>query len=141
MTTTFAHAMVRVTSLEESLPVFQRGLGLVERHRYTSEQGRYTMVILIAPDDPAFEVHLTLNHEPETYGAGRNFGHLAFQVDDVYETCRSLQAAGAKVARPPRDGRFAFVRTPDGISLEIVQRGEALAAAEPWRSMANHGTW
>ena len=116
-------------------------LGLEELRRYENEAGKFTLVFLAAPGDSSAQVELTYNWEPETLSGGRNFGHLAYQVEDIYATCARLQAAGVTINRPPRDGRMAFVRSPDGISVELLQQGEALAPAEPWQSMENTGEW
>jgi lactoylglutathione lyase len=140
--------MVRVTDLEQSLDFYCGKLGLVEVRRSESEAGRYTLVFLAARDDEqsgrgvqAPLVELTYNWDPETYTGGRNFGHLAYEVDDIYDTCRRLMDKGVTINRPPRDGRMAFIRSPDGISIELLQKGKALEKAEPWASMANTGTW
>lgn len=138
----FLHTMIRVLDLDAALRFFGL-LGLKEVRRRDSEQGRFTLVFLSTgrDDDPA-EIELTWNWDQvEPYSVGRNFGHLAFEVDDIYATCARLQEAGVVVARPPRDGRMAFVRSPDAISIELLQRGEALPPAEPWASMPNTGTW
>ena len=137
----YLHAMVRVRNLEASLAFFRDGLGLVETRRRDHPQGRFTLVYLAAPENPEAEVELTWNYDDEDYGSARNFGHLAFAVDDIYATCARLQAQGVTVLRPPRDGRMAFVRSPDEIAIELLQKGEALPAAEPWASMANTGSW
>lgn len=137
----YLHAMVRVRDLEASLAFFRDGLGLVETRRKDYPAGRYTLVYLGAPENPESEVELTWNYDDENYGTARNFGHLAFAVDDIHATCAHLQAMGITINRPPRDGRMAFVRSPDLISIELLQKGEALAPAEPWRSMANTGVW
>ena len=137
----YLHAMVRVRNLEASLAFFRDGLGLVETRRRDHPQGRFTLVYLAAPENPEVEVELTWNYDDEDYGSARNFGQLAFAVDDIYATCAHLQAQGVTVLRPPRDGRMAFVRSPDEISIELLQKGEALPAAEPWASMANTGSW
>ena len=137
----YLHAMVRVRNLEASLAFFRDGLGLVETRRRDHPQGRFTLVYLAAPENPEAEVELTWNYDDEDYGSARNFGHLAFAVDDIYATCARLQAQGVTVLRPPRDGRMAFVRSPDEISIELLQKGEALPPAEPWASMANTGSW
>jgi lactoylglutathione lyase len=140
--------MVRITDVDKSLDFYCGKLGMVEVRRTESEAGRYTLIFLAAPDDRAQAeaeraplLELTYNWDPETYGEGRNFGHLAFEVDNIYETCQSLMDAGVTINRPPRDGRMAFVRSPDNISLELLQKGEALPAAEPWSSMENTGHW
>lgn len=141
MSSTFSHAMVRVEDLERSVQFYTSVLGLVEKSRYTSEAGRYTMAILVAPENPTIELHLTFNHVVESYRGGRNFGHLAFEVDDIYTTCAAAAQFGGKVARPPREGRMAFIRSPDAISIELIQRGRPLPAEEPWCSMKNDGEW
>ena len=133
--------MVRVTDLAASLRFYCEGLGLREVRRREVPQGRYTLVFLAAPGDEAAQVELTHNWDPEAYTGGRNFGHLAYAVGDIYAACARLAALGVTVNRPPRDGRMAFVRSPDGISVELVQEGAALAPAEPWSSMPNTGTW
>lgn len=137
----YLHTMVRVTSLEESLDFYCRALGLREVRRSSSEKGRYTLVFLAAPDDAEACLELTWNWDPETYTGGRNFGHVAFEVEDIYATCQRLADAGVVINRPPRDGRMAFVRSPDGISIELLQAGGALEPREPWVSMPNTGTW
>jgi lactoylglutathione lyase len=139
----YLHTMVRVTNLEASLDFYVRKLGLVERRRTENDKGRFTLVFLAAPDDPGDgpQVELTYNWDPETLTGGRNFGHLAYQVENIYETCQRLQDLGVTINRPPRDGRMAFVRSPDGVSIELLQRGAALAPAEPWTSMQNTGSW
>ena len=139
----FLHSMVRVFDLDAALKFFCDGLGLIEVRRRDSERGRFTLVFLETEhaDDPA-QIELTYNwDEAAPYSGGRNFGHLAYEVEDVYAVCRHLQSQGVTIARPPRDGRMALVRTPDGISVELLQRGEALPSAEPWASMENSGTW
>jgi lactoylglutathione lyase len=133
--------MVRVTNLEQSLDFYVNKLGLEELRRIDRPEGRYTLVFLAAPGDSSAQVELTYNWDPETYGEGRNFGHIAYEVDDIYETCRRLMQAGVTINRPPRDGRMAFVRSPDNISFELLQKGQALAPAEPWMSMPNTGKW
>lgn len=137
----YLHTMVRVTDLSASLAFYCDGLGLRELSRKESEAGRFTLVFLAAPGDTAAQIELTYNWDPEVYTGGRNFGHLAYAVDDIYALCSHLQAQGITILRPPRDGRMAFVRSPDQISIELLQRGEALAPAEPWASMPNTGTW
>jgi len=144
----YLHTMVRVANLEASLDFYCDKLGLVEINRYDSESGRFTLVFLAAPGDleQAREanrpcVEITWNWDPEEYTGGRNFGHLAYRVDDIYATCRRLMDAGVTINRPPRDGHMAFVRSPDGISIELLQRGESLPAREPWASMENTGEW
>jgi len=133
--------MVRVSNLEESIDFYCNKLGLKELRRTTSEQGRYTLVFLAAPGDESAMVELTYNWDPEVYAGGRNFGHLAYAVEDIYAICRHLRDSGVTISRPPRDGRMAFVRSPDGISIELLQAGPALAPAEPWISMPNVGVW
>lgn len=135
----YLHTMIRVSDPEATVRFFQL-LGLEERRRVENQSGRYTLIFLGVPGDEA-EVELTHNWEEGGYSGGRNFGHLAYQVDDIYETCRRLMEAGVTINRPPRDGRMAFVRTPDSISIELLQKGEPLAAAEPWASMPNSGEW
>lgn len=137
----YLHAMVRVRDLEASLRFFRDALGLVETRRRDYPQGRFTLVYLGAPANPAAEVELTFNYDDEAYGSARNFGHLAFEVDDIYAACERLQRHGVTINRPPRDGRMAFVRSPDLISIELLQKGEALAPVEPWASMPNIGAW
>ncbi len=144
----YLHTMVRVRDLEKSLDFYCRQLGLVEINRYDHERGRFTLVFLAAPGDAehareqrAPMVELTYNWDAEDYTGGRNFGHLAYRVDDIYALCERLQNSGVVINRPPRDGHMAFVRSPDGISIELLQKGEALAPQEPWASMANTGEW
>lgn len=144
----YLHTMVRVGDLDASLDFYCNKLGLVEVRRVENEKGRYTLVFLAAPGDAeraratkAPLVELTFNWDPEVYTGGRNFGHLAYAVEDIYATCAKLQAAGVTINRPPRDGYMAFIRSPDGISIELLQKGEAKAPAEPWASMANTGAW
>ncbi len=137
----YLHAMVRVRDLDASLHFFRDALGLVETRRNDHPQGRFTLVYLAAPANPEAEVELTYNYDDEDYGGARNFGHLAFAVDDIYATCRRLQDHGVTIARPPRDGRMAFVRSPDAISIELLQAGAPLPPAEPWLSMPNVGKW
>ena len=137
----YLHTMVRVTDIDASLKFYRDALGLVELSRKDYPQGRYTLVFLCAPGDEGAQVELTYNWDPETYGGGRNFGHLAYQVDDIYATCQRLRDHGVTILRPPRDGRMAFVRSPDNISIELLQKGAALAPAEPWKSMPNTGSW
>jgi lactoylglutathione lyase len=136
----YLHTMVRVTDLAKSVEFF-RLLGLTELRRMDNERGRYTLVFMAAPGDEDAQVELTYNWDPEQYTMGRAFGHLAYQVDDVYALCAKLQAAGITINRPPRDGRMAFVRSPDDVSIELLQRGPSLPPAEPWASMPNTGTW
>ena len=137
----YLHTMVRVTDLDVSLDFYCKKLGLQEVRRYDSEQGRFTLVFLAAPGDADAQVELTHNWDPEEYGEGRNFGHLAYQVDDIYAVCQMLMDAGVTINRPPRDGHMAFVRSPDNISIELLQKGEALAPQEPWASMPSTGHW
>jgi lactoylglutathione lyase len=137
----YLHAMVRVRDLDASLAFFRDGLGLVETRRNDYPKGRYTLLYLAAPENPQVEVELTFNYDVEDYGTARNFGHLAFAVDDIYATCAHLQSLGVTINRPPRDGRMAFVRSPDLISIELLQKGGALPPREPWVSMANVGVW
>ena len=141
MSLRYLHTMVRVRDLDASLDFYCDKLGLKEVRRVDVEAGRFTLVFLGAPDNPDVHVELTHNWDPEEYGGGRNFGHLAFRVDDIYATCARLMDAGVTINRPPRDGRMAFVRSPDNISIELLQEGEALGPSEPWASMANTGTW
>lgn len=137
----YLHTMVRVTDVEESLRFYCDQLGLEQLRRYDNEQGRFTLIFLAAPGDEHAQVELTHNWDPEEYGEGRNFGHLAYEVDDIYVLCRKLMDAGVTISRPPRDGRMAFVRSPDNISVELLQKGEALPPAEPWASMPSVGHW
>ena len=137
----YLHAMVRVRDLDASLRFFRDGLGLHETRRHDNPGGRYTLVYLAATENPESEIELTFNYDDEDYGGARNFGHLAFGVDDIYATCAHLQALGVTINRPPRDGRMAFVRSPDSISIELLQNGAALPPAEPWVSMPNTGNW
>jgi lactoylglutathione lyase len=137
----YLHTMVRVTSLEQSLDFYIKNLGLEEIRRIDRPEGRYTLVFLAAPGDAQAQIELTYNWDPETYGEGRNFGHIAFEVDNIYEVCRRLMDGGVTINRPPRDGHMAFVRSPDNISIELLQKGPALAPAEPWMSMPNTGKW
>jgi lactoylglutathione lyase len=144
----YLHTMVRVSDLDASLDFYCNKLGLLEQSRRDSETGRFTLVFLSAPEDRARAnadsaplLELTYNWDPETYTGGRNFGHLAFETDDIYALCQRLSDAGVTINRPPRDGRMAFIRSPDGISIELLQKGEALPAQEPWASMQNTGSW
>ena len=137
----YLHTMVRVNNLDTSLDFYCNKLGLQELRRYDSEQGRFTLVFLAAPGDQDAQVELTHNWDPEEYTEGRNFGHLAYQVDDIYALCQKLMDEGVTICRPPRDGHMAFVRSPDNISIELLQRGEALAPQEPLASMQNTGHW
>ena len=144
----YLHTMVRISNVQESLDFYCGKLGMVEVRRTESEAGRYTNIFLSASDDvesakagwaPILE--LTFNWDPEEYSGGRNFGHLAYQVDNIYELCQSLQESGVVINRPPKEGRMAFIRSPDGVSIELLQKGEALEIKEPWASMGNTGTW
>ena len=144
----YLHTMVRVADVDASLDFYCNKLGLREVRRMESEQGRFTLIFLAAPEDEASGradqaplVELTYNWDPEEYGGGRNFGHLAYEVDDIYALCQRLMDAGVTINRPPRDGRMAFVRSPDGISIELLQKGPAKPKAEPWASMENTGSW
>ena len=137
----YLHAMVRVRDLDQSLHFFRDALGLVETRRNDYPQGRFTLVYLGAPENPQAEIELTWNYDDEDYGGARNFGHLAFAVDDIYATCGRLQGMGVAINRPPRDGHMAFVRSPDLISIELLQKGQALPPREPWASMPNTGAW
>ena len=137
----YLHTMVRVSNLDGALDFWVNKLGLEELRRYNIEDGRFTLVFLAAPGDSDAQVELTYNWDPEELTGGRNFGHLAYAVDDIYEICSRLQAAGVTIHRPPRDGFMAFVRSPDGISVELLQKGRALPPKEPWKSMPNQGTW
>jgi lactoylglutathione lyase len=133
--------MVRVTNVDESLRFYCEGLGLKEVRRSENEKGRYTLIFLAPPGQEEAQVELTYNWDPEVYTGGRNFGHLAYAVDNIYETCAHLQSMGVTINRPPRDGNMAFVRSPDNVSIEILQNGPALPPAEPWKSMVNTGVW
>lgn len=137
----YLHAMLRVRDLDAALRFFRDGLGLIETRRKDVPQGRYTLVFLAAPANPDSEIELTFNYDDEDYGSARNFGHLAFEVDDIYALCTHLQSIGVTISRPPRDGRMAFVRSPDLISVELLQRGGAQPVREPWASMPNVGSW
>jgi lactoylglutathione lyase len=137
----YLHTMVRVTDLERSLDFYCDKLGLQELRRYDVEKGRFTLVFLAAPGDKDAQVELTYNWDSEDYDEGRNFGHLAYAVDNIYEVCQHLMDGGVTINRPPHDGHMAFVRSPDNISIELLQTGEALAPAEPWASMGNTGHW
>ena len=137
----YLHTMVRVTDIDASLKFYRDALGLQELSRKDYPQGRYTLVFLSAPGDESAQVELTHNWDPEDYSGGRNFGHLAYAVDDIYATCERLRAHGVTINRPPRDGRMAFVRSPDNISIELLQKGGAREPAEPWKSMPNTGSW
>ncbi|HKK03215.1 MAG TPA: VOC family protein [Gammaproteobacteria bacterium] len=137
----YLHTMVRVSDLDASVDFYCNKLGLQELRRHESEAGRFTLVFLAAPGDEDAQVELTWNWDPERYGNARNFGHLAYQVDDIYAVCRRLMDGGVTINRPPRDGRMAFVRSPDLISIELLQKGDPLPASEPWASMPNQGEW
>jgi lactoylglutathione lyase len=144
----YLHTMIRVSDIDQSLDFFCNKLGLQETNRYDNEQGRFTLVFLAAPDDlerteleKAPLVELTYNWDPEVYNGGRNFGHLAYRVANIYELCQSLMDKGITINRPPRDGRMAFIKSPDGISIELLQRGSSLPPREPWLSMPNTGSW
>jgi lactoylglutathione lyase len=137
----YLHTMVRVTDLDASLRFYCDALGLRELSRKEVPQGRFTLVFLAAPGDDSAQVELTYNWDPEVYVGGRNFGHLAYEVEDIYATCRHLADRGVVINRPPRDGKMAFVRSPDNISVELLQKGAALPLAEPWKSMQNVGVW
>ncbi len=144
----YLHTMVRISDLEESLDFYCNKLGMVEVRRVENEKGRFTLIFLAAPEDEASGrerrsplLELTYNWDPEEYTGGRNFGHLAYEVENIYDFCRRLMEQGVTINRPPRDGRMAFIRSPDGISIELLQRGEALPIEEPWASMPNTGSW
>ena len=137
----YLHTMVRVSDLERSLDFYCRKLGLIEERRFDSEQGRFTLVYLAAPGDAEAQLELTFNYDVEDYGSARNFGHVAYAVEDIHALCQKLMDAGVVISRPPRDGRMAFVRSPDRISIELLQRGPALEPCEPWISMPNVGSW
>lgn len=137
----YLHTMVRVTDMEQSLRFYRDALGLSELSRREFDKGRFTLVFLAAPGDEDAQVELTYNWDPEAYPSGRNFGHLAYAVDDIYAACRRLMEYGVTINRPPRDGHMAFVRSPDNVSIELLQKGAALAPAEPWSSMPNTGAW
>ena len=137
----YLHTMVRVTDIEKSLEFYCDKLGLTEVRRRESEKGRFTLVFLAPPGNEEAQVELTYNWDPESYTGGRNFGHLAYEVENIYASCQRLMDGGVVINRPPRDGRMAFVRSPDGISVELLQAGEALETSEPWSSMENSGEW
>lgn len=137
----YLHTMVRITDPDASLAFYCDALGLTQLKRYDNEAGRFSLIFLAAPGDEEAQVELTYNWDPESLAGGRNFGHLAYAVENIYESCERLQAHGVTINRPPRDGRMAFVRSPDGISIELLQKGEALEPAEPWLSMENVGSW
>ncbi|GAA6137022.1 lactoylglutathione lyase [Arenicella sp. 4NH20-0111] len=148
MSLQYLHTMVRVSDLESSLDFYCDKLGLVETSRYDNEAGRFTLIFLAAPHDQASAneqqaplIELTHNWDPESYTGGRNFGHLAFRVDDIYQTCHDLKSKGVEINRPPRDGHMAFIKSPDGISIELLQRGDALEPQAPWATMENSGSW
>jgi lactoylglutathione lyase len=137
----YLHTMVRVSDLDRSLDFYCNKLGLRELRRMVNEAGRYTLVFLAAPGNEQAQIELTYNWDPENYTGGRNFGHVAYEVDDIYALCQRLTDGGVTINRPPRDGRMAFVRSPDGISIELLQKGGSLPPREPWASMKNQGTW
>jgi lactoylglutathione lyase len=137
----YLHTMVRVSNVEESLDFYCNKLGLEELRRVENADGRYTLIFLAAPGDSQAQIELTYNWDPEIYGEGRNFGHIAYEVDDIYEICDRLRDGGVTINRPPRDGRMAFIRSPDGVSIELLQKGGALPQKEPWNSMKNTGHW
>ena len=137
----YLHTMVRVSNLEESLKFYVDSLGLVEVNRFDVEAGRFTLVFLAAAGDKEAQIELTHNWDPEEYSGGRNFGHVAYQVDNIYRTCQRLMDAGVTINRPPRDGHMAFVRSPEGISIELLQKNGSLPLQEPWQSMENTGEW
>ena len=137
----YLHTMVRVSNIENSLDFYCNKLGLQEVNRYESEQGRFTLVFLSAPDNEDAQVELTYNWDPEEYDEGRNFGHLAYSVKNIYETCQQLMDGGVTINRPPRDGRMAFVRSPDNVSIELLQEGDPLPKHDTWANMDNTGKW
>jgi lactoylglutathione lyase len=137
----YLHTMVRVSNLDDSIDFYCNKLGLKKIREHVSEQGRFTLVFLAAPGDESAQLELTYNWDPEIYTGGRNFGHLAYEVDNIYALCRQLMDKGVTINRPPRDGRMAFIRSPDRISIELLQKGGALPAQEPWASMSNAGEW
>ncbi len=137
----YLHTMIRISDVDASVKFFCDLLGLMETRRSDRKEHGYMLIFLAAPDSPDAEIELTYNYEPEVYTGGRNFGHLAFRVENIYETCKRLKDGGVVINRPPRDGRMAFVRSPDGISIELLQAGVPLPAAEPWASMPNTGAW
>jgi lactoylglutathione lyase len=137
----YLHTMVRVTDLDESLDFYCNKLGLRETHRVEHEAGRFTLIFVAPPGQEDCPLELTFNWDPASYGEGRNFGHVAYEVDDIYATCQRLKDLGVTINRPPRDGRMAFIRSPDNISIELLQKGSALPAREPWASMPNTGVW
>lgn len=137
----YLHTMVRVSDIDKSLDFYCNKLGMIETRRYESEQGRFTLVFVAPPGNEEAPVELTYNWDPEEYDEGRNFGHLAYEVGNIYETCQKLMDQGVTINRPPRDGRMAFIRSPDYVSIELLQAGESLPAQEPWASMENTGHW
>jgi lactoylglutathione lyase len=137
----YLHTMVRISDVDQSLDFYCNKLGLKEVRRIENEKGRFTLIFLAAPGDEAAQVELTYNWDPEVYTGGRNFGHLAYRVDDIYATCQRLMDAGVTINRPPRDGHMAFIRSPDQISIELIQAGGSLPPKEPWLSMPNTGVW
>jgi lactoylglutathione lyase len=137
----YLHTMVRVSDVDRSLEFYRDKLGLKEVRRHENEQGRYTLIFLAADENPEAQVELTHNWDPEVYTGGRNFGHLAYSVANIYETCQRLMDKGVTINRPPREGRMAFVKSPDGLSIELLQQGDALPLQEPWKSMPNVGSW
>ena len=137
----YLHTMVRISSVDDSLDFYCNKLGLIELRRYDDDKGRYTNIFLAAPDNEDAMVELTHNWDPEEYAGGRNFGHLAYGTENIYTLCQHLMDNGITINRPPRDGRMAFIRSPDNISIELLQQGDALAPAEPWLSMPNTGSW
>ena len=137
----YLHTMVRVTDVDASLDFYCNKLGLVELQRFDNDQGKFTLIFLGAPGDEDAQIELTWNWEPEELGESRNFGHLAYEVDDIYALCQKLLDAGVTISRPPRDGHMAFVRSPDNISIELLQKGAALPVQEPWASMPSTGDW
>lgn len=144
----YLHTMVRISNIEESLRFYCTGLGMIETRRYDNEKGKFTLIFLCAPNDKENAIkskspllELTYNWSPETYTGGRNFGHLAFEVEDIYKTCEHLQSMNIDILRPPKDGRMAFIKSPDGISIELLQKNSPLTIIEPWKSMPNKGTW
>jgi lactoylglutathione lyase len=141
VTLQYLHTMVRVSNIEDSLDFYCNKLGLKELRRMENENGRFTLIFLAAPGDETAQIELTYNWDPETYAGGRNFGHIAYATDDIYALCERLMQAGVTINRPPRDGYMAFIRSPDGISVELLQKGGALPPREPWASMPNTGTW
>lgn len=137
----YLHTMIRISDVDQSLDFFCNKLGLKEVRRTESEKGRFTLIFLAADENPEAQVELTYNWDPEVYTGGRNFGHLAYSVPNIYATCQKLMDQGVTINRPPRDGRMAFIKSPDGISIELLQQGEALSPQEPWTSMPNTGSW